>query len=87
MVLKKNVCKRARELRVVTLIYLHLQGIGPKVANCVCLVSLDKMDAIPVDTHVRQIGIVRNRHLLNNFEGNRVLTCFFSLQHSDLCLE
>jgi N-glycosylase/DNA lyase len=30
--------------------------VGKKVADCVCLVSLDKLDAIPVDTHVRQIG-------------------------------
>ncbi|PRW59786.1 N-glycosylase DNA lyase OGG1 [Chlorella sorokiniana] len=29
-----------------------LPGIGPKVAACVCLFSLDKHEAIPVDTHV-----------------------------------
>eukprot|EP00879_Flechtneria_rotunda_P019415 GHRR01020392.1.p1 GENE.GHRR01020392.1~~GHRR01020392.1.p1 ORF type:complete len:645 (+),score=244.11 GHRR01020392.1:58-1992(+) len=29
-----------------------LPGIGPKVAACICLFSLDKHDAIPVDTHV-----------------------------------
>eukprot|EP00775_Hariotina_reticulata_P014646 gene14646-14794_t len=29
-----------------------LPGIGPKVAACVCLFSLDKPEAIPVDTHV-----------------------------------
>jgi hypothetical protein len=27
-------------------------GVGPKVAACICLFSLDKHDAIPVDTHV-----------------------------------
>lgn len=29
-----------------------LAGVGPKVAACICLFSLDKHDAIPVDTHV-----------------------------------
>ena len=31
---------------------MTLPGIGPKVAACVCLFSLDKYQAIPVDTHV-----------------------------------
>lgn len=31
---------------------LPLSGVGPKVAACICLFSLDKHDAIPVDTHV-----------------------------------
>ncbi|MCR4946072.1 MAG: 8-oxoguanine DNA glycosylase [Lachnospiraceae bacterium] len=30
-------------------------GIGPKVANCICLFGLHHIDAFPVDTHVRQI--------------------------------
>lgn len=33
-----------------------LYGVGPKVADCVCLMSLDKHDAIPVDTHMWQIA-------------------------------
>ncbi|KAF9187628.1 8-oxoguanine glycosylase ogg1 [Haplosporangium sp. Z 11] len=36
---------------------LTLQGVGPKVADCVCLMSLDKHNAIPVDTHVWQIAV------------------------------
>lgn len=30
----------------------ELPGVGPKVAACACLFSLDKHEAIPVDTHV-----------------------------------
>ena len=31
-------------------------GIGNKVADCIALFSLDQLDVIPVDTHVRQIA-------------------------------
>ena len=31
--------------------------IGPKLADCICLFGLDFQQAVPVDTHIRQIGI------------------------------
>jgi len=34
---------------------MSLCGVGAKVADCVCLMSLDKNGAVPVDTHVLQI--------------------------------
>ncbi len=35
---------------------IGLDGVGPKIADCVCLFSLDKDEAVPVDTHVLQIA-------------------------------
>lgn len=38
---------------------IKLNGIGPKVADCILLMSLDKPGAIPVDTHMFQIAATK----------------------------
>ncbi|HZO90000.1 MAG TPA: DNA glycosylase [Chthonomonadaceae bacterium] len=35
---------------------MGLFGVGAKLADCICLFALDKDEAVPVDTHVRQIA-------------------------------
>lgn len=49
-----------------------LPGVGTKVADCVCLMSLDKSEAVPVDTHVWQIAKRDYKYAANN--GQKTLT-------------
>ncbi|MCL7047296.1 hypothetical protein MKW94_000683 [Papaver nudicaule] len=46
-----------------------LPGVGPKVAACIALFSLDQHHAIPVDTHVWQIA---TRYLVPELAGARL---------------
>ncbi|KAJ3079525.1 8-oxoguanine glycosylase ogg1, partial [Rhizoclosmatium hyalinum] len=47
---------RDMEYEVAKTHILELWGVGPKVADCILLMSLDKFNAIPVDTHVWRIA-------------------------------
>ncbi|XP_063076616.1 N-glycosylase/DNA lyase isoform X1 [Engraulis encrasicolus] len=49
-----------------------LPGVGVKVADCVCLMSLDKLGAVPVDTHVWQIA--KRDYACSSGNGQKTLT-------------
>lgn len=34
-----------------------IPGVGPKVADCVCLMGLGKTAAVPIDTHILQLAV------------------------------
>ena len=38
---------------------MQLRGVGPKIADCIALFSLDKPEAFPVDTHIRKAVMSR----------------------------
>lgn len=48
---------RELDLQMATDALSTLPGVGPKVAACVALFSLDQHHAIPVDTHVWQVSL------------------------------
>ncbi|KAL2830393.1 DNA glycosylase [Aspergillus pseudoustus] len=50
---------------------LELQGVGPKVSDCVCLMGLGWGESVPVDTHVWQIA---QRDYKFGKGGNKSLT-------------
>ncbi|KAF5725313.1 N-glycosylase/DNA lyase OGG1 isoform X1 [Tripterygium wilfordii] len=60
---------RKSDLPVVIDALSTLPGVGPKVAACVALFSLDQHHAIPVDTHVWQIA---TRYLVPELAGSRL---------------
>jgi N-glycosylase/DNA lyase len=35
---------------------LEVPGVGPKVADCIALMSLDQLGAVPIDTHIWQVA-------------------------------
>jgi N-glycosylase/DNA lyase len=63
--LKKTTYEQAREE------LLRFPGVGPKVADCVLLFSLEKLDAFPVDVWIRRAVL---RHYASSFPSEFVTT-------------
>ncbi|TVU29719.1 hypothetical protein EJB05_21301, partial [Eragrostis curvula] len=70
---------RERELPEVIEALCTLPGVGPKVAACIALFSLDQNHAIPVDTHVWKVA---TKYLLPELAG-KSLTPKLSVVVSD----
>ena len=75
VLLRENVeaCRRTckyTQLRYALIVDLHAPP--PKVAACICLFSLDKAAAVPVDTHVWQLAA---QHYLPHLRGARLRGC------------
>lgn len=66
---------RKLDLEDVVAALCTLPGVGPKVAACIALFSLDQHHAIPVDTHVWRVSSFTFHH-----QGLLVETC----HHQDL---
>ncbi|KAJ2907691.1 8-oxoguanine glycosylase ogg1 [Coemansia aciculifera] len=62
---------RSEPAEVARVELMKLSGIGPKVADCILLMSLDKTDAVPVDTHIWQVA--RKRYVGKSIDPNSVL--------------
>lgn len=50
----------------------EFQGIGPKVASCIALFSLDRFEEVPCDTHVWKIAKRDFNHFSKTLEGGSV---------------
>lgn len=53
---KQTLCGGRKGYREAHTQLLQLQGVGPKVADCVCLMGLGWSEAVPIDTHVLKIA-------------------------------
>ena len=51
---------------------MKFPGIGKKVADCICLFALHKMDSFPVDTHIKK---VLDTHYSGGFPFDRYKGC------------
>lgn len=50
---------------------MTLPGIGAKVADCICLMSLEHTQAIPIDTHIYQLT---TKYYLPNLKSTKSLS-------------
>ncbi|KAF6211869.1 hypothetical protein GE061_012385 [Apolygus lucorum] len=54
-----------------TAMLMELPGVGRKVADCICLTSLDHLNTVPVDTYVYQVA---SRYYLPHLREKKTIT-------------
>lgn len=52
---------RAAPYDAVQEVLLQVPGVGPKVADCIALMALDQLGAVPVDTHIWRLAAEKYR--------------------------
>jgi len=62
---------RGRPLAECGALLRRLAGVGPKVADCVCLMALEQHGAVPVDRHVLRLTA---RHYLPDLAQRKSLS-------------
>ncbi|XP_049955518.1 N-glycosylase/DNA lyase isoform X1 [Schistocerca serialis cubense] len=50
---------------------VRLPGVGFKVADCICLMSLGHLNAVPVDTHIHQVA---KQHYMKSLRNAKTLS-------------
>lgn len=62
----------AADYKSVILALTKLPGVGKKVADCIALFSLERFEAVPLDTHM--IKVAKRIGLRNELKGSKTLT-------------
>lgn len=64
--LSEDLCKfRAKSYEETVKFLREIPGIGPKVADCVALMSMDQLSSVPIDTHIWRIARERYKFSSN----------------------